>query len=285
MIVTGQSAKTTFVSVSIAVAYCQMSRRNLAEIRVLITGASSGIGAALAIELATRHARLVLNGRREEKLQEVADRIRAAGGQAVLAPGDVTDRTARSAALAAADREFGGLDILINNAGVSAWGIFDQAQEDRLRRIMETNFFALAELTREAVPYLQRGRAPLVVNVASILGHRGIPFQAEYCASKFAVRGLSEAIRPELRRLNIDLLVVSPGTTESEFFDHLLERAADLPWRRRRGVPASQVARQTARAMIRGRHEIIPSGQGRLLVWLNRLFPRLVDAWMQRYTV
>jgi short-subunit dehydrogenase len=260
-----------------------MSRRNLVDCRVLITGASSGIGAALAIELASRRASLVLNGRREEKLREVADRVRTAGGQAVVATGDVTDPAARSAALATADREFGGLDILVNNAGVSAWGIFDQAREDRLRRIMETNFFALAELTREAVPYLQRGRAPLVVNIASILGHRGIPFQVEYCASKFAVRGFSEAIRPELRRLNIDLLVVSPGTTESEFFDHLLERAADMPWGRGRGVPAGQVARQTVRAMIRGRHEVIPSGPGRLLVWLNRLFPRFVDAWMERY--
>jgi short-subunit dehydrogenase len=261
-----------------------MPRRNLVECRVLITGASSGIGAALAVELAAQHARLVLNGRREEKLREVADRVRAAGGQAVLVPGDVTDRTARRAALDAAEHEFGGCDILVNNAGISAWGMFDQASEDRLRRIMEVNFFALAELTREAVPHLQRGRAPLVVNVASILGHRGIPFQAEYCASKFAVRGLSEAIRPELRRRNIDLLVVSPGTTESEFFEHLLEKAADLPWRQQRGVPARDVARQTVRAMARGRHEIVPSGPGRLLVWLNRLFPRLVDTWMERYT-
>ncbi len=261
-----------------------MSRRKLVECRVLITGASSGIGAALAIELAGRRARLVLNGRRDEKLQEVADQVRAVGGQVVLASGDITDPALRSAALAAAEREFGGLDILVNNAGVSAWGIFDQAHEYRLRRIMETNFFALAELTREAVPYLQRGRLPLVVNVASILGHRGIPFQAEYCASKFAVRGLSEALRPELKRLNIDLLVVSPGTTESEFFDHLLERAADMPWGRGRGVPAKQVARRTVQAMIRGRHEIIPSGSGKLLVWFNRLFPRLVDAWMERYT-
>jgi NAD(P)-dependent dehydrogenase (short-subunit alcohol dehydrogenase family) len=155
-----------------------MARRNLAERRVLITGASSGIGAALALELATGHARLVLNGRRQEKLREVADEVRATGGQAVVTPGDVTDQAARHAALEAAEREFGGLDILVNNAGVSAWGFFDQAEEDQLRRIMEVNYFALAEMTREALPLLRPGRDPLVVNIASILGHRGIPFQA-----------------------------------------------------------------------------------------------------------
>src|SRR5581483_9150141 len=125
----------------------------------------------------------------------------------------------RLAALAAAQRQFGGLDILVNNAGVSAWGPFDQAGEDRLRRIREVNFFALAEMTREALPLVKAGRQPLVVNIASILGHRGIPLQAEYCASKFAVRGLSESLRPELARTGIDLLLVSPGTTDTEFFD------------------------------------------------------------------
>jgi short-subunit dehydrogenase len=261
-----------------------MSRRTLADSRILITGASSGIGRALAIELSRCGARLVLNARREGKLRSVADEVRAAAGQAAISLGDVTDKQARRAALDLGERQFGGLDILVNNAGVSAWGPFDQAGEERLRRIMEVNFFAVAEMTREALPLLQKGRNPLVVNIASILGHRGLPFQAEYCASKFAVRGLSESLRPELRRLGVDLLVVSPGTTESELFEHLLEKTAEMPWGRQRGVPAARVARQVVRAMRAGRHEIIPSGRGRLLVWLNRLAPRVVDAWMERYT-
>lgn len=260
-----------------------MPKRDITENRALITGASSGIGAALAIELAGAKARLVLNGRRAEKLQQVAQQVEQAGGQALLALGDVTDKAVRRDALQLAQARFGGLDVLVNNAGVSAWGAFDQAGEERLRTIMEVNFFALAELTRESLPLLAKGRAPLVVNIASILGHRGIPLQAEYCASKFAVRGLSEAIRPELRRPGIDLLVVSPGTTESEFFDHLIDKAAEMPWRRHRGVPASHVARQIVRAMQSGRHEIIPSGRGKWLVWLNRLCPRAVDGWMERY--
>jgi short-subunit dehydrogenase len=261
-----------------------MSYRTLAARRVLITGASSGIGKALAIELARAGALLVLNARRQDMLQRVADEVIAARGQAALAPGDVTTKEARSAALAVAERQFGGLDILVNNAGVSAWGTFDQADELRLRRIMEVNFFALAEMTREALPLLRQGRQPLVVNIGSILGHRAIPFQTEYCASKFAVRGLSEALRPELARLGIDLLLVSPGTTETEFFEHLIEKSAEMPWRQSRGVSSSYVAAQIVRAMRSGRHEIMPSRRGKLLVWLNRLAPRLVDAWMARYT-
>jgi short-subunit dehydrogenase len=260
-----------------------MPHRTLAGSRVLITGASSGIGRALAIELAQAGAVLVLNARREDKLRIVADEVIAAGGQAALSVGDVRSQETRRAMLAVAERQFGGLDILVNNAGVSAWGTFDEADEDRLRRIMEVNFFALAEMTREAVPLLRQGRQPLVVNIGSILGHRGIPLQAEYCASKFAVRGLSEAIRPELAWLGIELLLVSPGTTETEFFEHLIEKTAEMPWKASRGVASSYVAAQIVRAMRSGRHEIIPSRRGKLLVWLNRLAPRLVDAWMARY--
>lgn len=260
-----------------------MPRRTTHESRVLISGASSGIGAALARELARDKAQLVLNGRRLEKLQALADDVRSAGGQAVLAAGDITEKNVRQAAIQAAEEHFGGLDVLINNAGVSAWGVFHEAGEERLRRIMEVNFFAMTELTREALPLVAQGRSPLVVNIGSILAHRGIPLQSEYCASKFAVRGWSEAIRPELRGLGVDVLLVSPGSTESEFFEHLLEKKAEMPWRRR-AVPAAYVARQVVRAMRSGRHEIVPSPSGKLLVWLNRLCPRAVDTWMERYT-
>jgi NAD(P)-dependent dehydrogenase (short-subunit alcohol dehydrogenase family) len=261
-----------------------MTRRTLAAGRVLITGASGGIGRALAVELGRAGAFLVLNARREDELRRAADEVLAAGGQAVCVAGDVTAKEARLTALAAAEREFGGLDILVNNAGVSAWGAFDRADENRLRRIMEVNFFAAAEMTREALLLLKGGRQPLVVNVGSILGHRGIPFQAEYCASKFALRGLSESLRGELAPLGIDLLLVSPGTTETEFFEHLLEKTAEMPWGKPRGVPSSYVAAQIVRAMRFGRREIIPSHRGRLLVWLNRLAPGLIDAWIARYT-
>lgn len=251
--------------------------------RVLITGASSGIGRALAIELARGKSQMVLVARRREALGRVVEDVVSAGGDAVSVPGDVTSKDIRVAALEAAEQRFGGLDVLVNNAGISAWGRFAEAGEDRLRRIMEVNFFALAEMTRQALPLLSRGERPLVINISSILGHRGIPYQVEYCASKFAVRGFSEALRPELKRLGIDLLVVSPGTTDSEFFEHLLENSGEMPWGRQPGVSPDYVAKRVVRAIGTRKHEIIPSTRGTLLVWLNRLCPRLVDAWLSRY--
>jgi short-subunit dehydrogenase len=250
--------------------------------RGIVTGASSGIGRVLALELAAAGARLVLVARRAERLHEVA---RSANGEGdiKLVAGDVTLPEIRTAAVTTAVEQFGGLDFLVNNAGIGAQGRFIDADPERLRRIFEVNFFALAEMTREALPQLRAGRDPLIVNVGSILGHRGVPYSSEYCASKFAVRGFSESLRAEVARLGIGVLLVSPGTTESEFFDRLIESRDRPPWPEQPPVPADIVARCIRRAMERRRHEIIPNPRGRLMVWLNRLSPRLVDAWMARY--
>jgi short-subunit dehydrogenase len=235
------------------------------------------------LELARQGAKLVLNARRRDRLDELAGEVAALGGEAEVAAGDVTLGDVRRSALGAAQSHFGGLDALVNNAGIGAWGRFDSAAPERLRRIMEVNFFALAELTREALPLLRLGRDPIVINVASILGHRAVPRSSEYCASKFAVRGLSESLRAELAGQGIDVLLVSPGTTESEFVGSLIEKQGEMAWPEQPGVPAALVAVKTVRAMRLGLHEIIPNRRGRLLVWLNRLFPRILDRWMERY--
>jgi short-subunit dehydrogenase len=260
-----------------------MAKRRIEGSRALITGASSGIGRALAIELARHGAHVVLLARRQALLDEVADQIRRFGSQVAIVAGDVTDPAVRQAALHATSNSLGGLDMLINNAGVTAHGLFESAAPDRLRHIMELNFFAAAELIRITLPVLKKGNHPIVVNMGSILGHRAIPYNSEYCASKFALRGLSESLRAELSKHGIDLLVVSPGTTDTEFFHHALERREALPWTARSGASASQVAKATLRAIRRGRHEIIPHAAGRVLVYLNRVAPRLVDWWMERY--
>jgi short-subunit dehydrogenase len=260
-----------------------MSKRTIRGSRVLLTGASSGIGRALALALGGEGAKLVLNARRQERLHQLTAEIAAMGTEAEPVAGDITLAEVRSAALDAAQLRFGGLDVLVNNAGIGAWGRFDQAAPERLRRIMEVNFFAAVEMTREALPMLRRGRAPIVVNVASILGHRAIPRSSEYCASKFALRGFSESLRAELAVEDVDVLVVSPGTTESEFVSSLIERTSEMAWPEQPAVPASAVAAQAVRAMKLGRHEIIPNRRGRLLVWLNRLSPRFLDAWLARY--
>ncbi|HID74998.1 MAG TPA: SDR family oxidoreductase [Planctomycetaceae bacterium] len=260
-----------------------MARRSFQGNRAIITGASSGIGRALALQLAHRGARLVVTARREHRLRELVEQIRHEGGQAEMVVGDITDPSVRERTLYVAQITFGGLDTLVNNAGIGAMGPFDEARPERLREIMEVNFFAAAELIRGALPALKQGTDPIIVNISSVLGRRGAPYCSEYCASKFALHGFSEAIRAELNRTGIDVLVVSPGTTETEFFDSLIERTARPAWPDHKPLPADRVARRILRAMQRGKHESIPDGWGRFFCWLNRFSPRLVDWIMAQY--
>ena len=260
-----------------------MARRSLHNKRALVTGASGGIGRAIALELARAGADLILVARREDELAAVADEVQQLGPKALAVVGDVTDAETRQRALDAARDQLGGLDILVNNAGISAHGRFADADPSRLRPIMEVNFFAAVELTREALPLLRDGREPIVVNIGSVLGRRGCPHKSEYCASKFALRGFSEALRAELAPRGIDVLVVTAGPTDTQFFEHLIETHGALPWPEGKPVSPEPVARATIRAMERGRHEIVPSWRGWLLVTANRFFPRLVDWAMARY--
>lgn len=153
--------------------------------RIIVTGASSGIGRALAERLASERARLVLASRDAERLESLAGVIRGRAGEAYVVPTDVAEANQRAALIAAALDRLGGLDVLVNNAGVGAMGLFEDASEERLRRIFEVNFFGTTELTRLALPHLRQGREPLIVNIGSVLGKRAIPGCTEYCASKF----------------------------------------------------------------------------------------------------
>ncbi len=258
-------------------------KRELKGLRAIVTGASSGIGREVAVELARQQVLVVAVARREDRLRELASRIAALNGRMETIPGDITDPEVRRRAIDVIAAKFGGLDLLVNNAGVGAMGLFADADPERVRRIMEVNFFALVEMTRLALPLLKVGRSPMIVNVSSILGHRGVPHNSEYSASKFAVHGFSESIRAEFAPLGIDVLVVSPGTTETEFFDRVLEHTSKPNWPEHKPVSAALVARETARAIRLGRHEIIPYRWGRVLCWLNRLSPGLVDRLMALY--
>jgi short-subunit dehydrogenase len=258
-----------------------MARRTIAGLRAIVTGASSGIGRELVRELIRRQARVVALARREDRLRELAAEIAAPDLLRWMA-GDVTSPADRAAALGLCVADFGGLDCLVNNAGLGARGPFAQADEARLRLLFEVNFFAPAQFLREALPHLRQGRDPLVVNVGSVLGHRAVPEKSEYCASKFALHGLSDSLRCELGREGIDVLLVSPSTTSSEFFERSL--SDQPPPVRRWGVMTPQaVARCTVDAMCRGRREIILSAGGKFLVWLDRLCPPLADWLVGRF--
>jgi len=259
-----------------------MPSRSIAGCRTLLTGGSSGIGRALATQLVVEGAQLLVVARRPERLAELAASVVNASGRLEVLVGDITVPDARQAAIERMRQLYGGMDLLVNNAGIGAAGLFSEAAPERLRRVMEVNFFAATEMVRLSLPLLRAGNRPMIVNVSSILGHRGIPGSAEYCASKFALQGFSESLRAELSPAGIDVLVVSPGTTQTEFF----ERSIDAAMNRRperQGMDPSLVARRSLAAIRRGKHEIVVGASGKLLVWANRLFPRLLDAILARY--
>jgi short-subunit dehydrogenase len=262
-----------------------MSRfRDLRGARILLTGASSGIGAALAVRLAEQGARVVVTARRLERLEAVAAQIRQAGrGEAVPISADVADAAQRARLVEQTVAALGGLDVLINNAGVGALGWFADASAERLRQVFEVNFFAATELTRLALPHLEQGRDALVVNVSSILGLRAMPGCAEYCASKFAITGWSESVRSELKPRGVEVLLVSPGPIETEFRENLIENRLASSGSGRRRMSADRCAVQIVRAMKKRRPRLVVTSEAKLLDWLNRLLPRFVDWIMDRY--
>lgn len=249
---------------------------------ILVTGASSGIGRAVALEFARRRNRLVLTARRADRLQLLTEEVRTLGSEALFVAGDVTDPALRVELLARAKDEFGGVDMLINNAGLGGIGTFASADEARLRQIMEVNFFAPVELTRAALPMLRRSDDGVVVNVGSVLGHCATPKKSEYCASKFAMHGLTDALRIELAKEGIDVILVSPSTTSSEFFDQAM-RSTGTAATNKNPMSPEQVAKHLVRAVERGRREVILSLGGKLLVWADRLMPGVVSRLLGRF--
>jgi short-subunit dehydrogenase len=258
-----------------------MARRSIADVRAIVTGASSGIGRAVVSELVRGGASVVALARRQERLQELAEAL-AAPDQFAWIAGDVTRHEDRLVALELCRQRFGGLNTLVNNAGVGGQGPFAEADEARLRTIMEVNFFAAAQFIREALPQLRSANSPLVVNVGSVLGHTAVPGKSEYCASKFALHGLNDALRIELGREGIDVLLVSPSTTSSEFFDVAIGGTPGGTTMTGAMTPGA-VARRIVAAMRSGRREIVLSATGKLLVWLDRLCPPLVSWALRRW--
>jgi short-subunit dehydrogenase len=257
-------------------------RRDLHGLRALLTGASSGIGRALASQLAQAGARLVLTARSQDRLQETEKALIAAGLDVAAVTMDVTSDSQRRRALDFTLERLGGLDVLINCAGVGSFGHFVDCTPEVLRQVMEVNFFAPVELTRLAIPVLAQGRQPAIVNVASMCGRRGLPAWSEYSASKFALTGFSEALRAELVRFNIDVLVIQPGLTRSDLGSHLLCNSGRMRIDFENGMPPENVAAGIISALTKGKTETVLGREAKWMLWLNRWVPRIVDRLIAR---
>lgn len=260
-----------------------MARRDLEGKRIVITGASSGIGRALVLEAARRGGRILATARNEARLQSIADESRQFRTTVEAVAGDITEPIVREQIVRAAERRLGGLDLLINNAGIGATGHFQYATAERLRKIMEVNFFAPCEMCRLAVPLLKIGNDPAIVMINSVAGRRAIPSRAEYSASKFALMGFSEALRAELAKDAIGVTVVSPGLTATRFEQNMLENAARHSLHAQRSMSAEKCAGLILNAVERRKHEVTLSMKGKLLVLINRIAPRFLDRKMAQF--
>jgi short-subunit dehydrogenase len=265
-----------------------MPRRKISGLRIAITGASSGIGRELAWQLAARGAQVLATARRSSKLNELAERFsefssaQAKVGSIRVLAGDITDAHFRNQLVAWCEEHWRALDVLINNAGAGAIGRFTDADSDRMRKVMELDFFAPVELTRSMLPLLRKGHRPAILNIGSVLSHRAVPLKSEYCAAKFALRGWSEALRCELAREKVEVLQISPSTTRSEFFESMIDTDPNLKSRSIGSMTPKSVASIAIAGLIKSRREIIVSMGGKGLVWAARLFPNLVDRILSR---
>jgi short-subunit dehydrogenase len=257
-----------------------VKRKSIQGRRVLLTGASSGIGEALAQRLLQCKARLLITARRSEPLAGLQQQY---PDQVSYVCGDITADQTRLQLIAEAQRRWGAIDFLVNNAGIGAMGPFSQATPDRLHQVMAVNFTAPAELCRLSYELLKQGDQPAIMNIGSILGHRAVPWKSEYCASKFALRGLTSALRSEWKADGIDVLHLSPSTTDSPFFDDAIEDTMQRDWKGKRAMAPQRVAEIAIDAWRHGRRDVLLTPGGKALVWLDRIAPRIASWAVTRW--
>ncbi len=247
--------------------------------RAILTGASGGIGQALTQELVDAGARLVLASRNTDKLDALAADLREKATHLIIVPTDITSPEDRNRLIDTAVATLGGIDLLINNAGIGSWGHFANSTEDICRTVMEVNFFAPVELTRLAMPYLSNGNQPSVVNVTSMCGRKGMPAWPEYSASKFALVGISEAWRAEFARFDVDVITIVPGMTNSGFQDRWLRKDGRAKLNFDEGMSPRFLAKKIIEAIKKNRSEVIVGSEAKRMLLFNRFFPRLTD-WL-----
>jgi len=258
-------------------------KRSLAGQVAVVTGASSGIGRATARALARAGARLVLVSRSEPRLEAAAQDIAplAGGGPPLLIPCDVSIPEAVLAMAERVRRDVGAPDVVVNNAGIGHWAPVVEMPVERMRAVLDVNFFGAVHCTQAFLPaMLERGQGT-VVFVSSGLGQIPFPNSAAYCASKHALNGFAGSLRAEVEPLGVNVLLVLPGGTRTAFFEanaypaHVLSR-----YLFQRLVPPERVARRIVRGVIRGRRRVVIGRFNDLGLRLVSAFPELQGAFL-----
>jgi len=247
---------------------------------VIVTGASSGIGKALAFEFARNGSIVVLAARSEDKIAEIEKQIRDNGMKAMAVKTDVTSREDCRILIEKSVKEFGGIDILVNNAGISMKALFHETDIKVLQRVMDVNFWGSVHCAQFALPYLIERKGTLV-GISSIGGFHGLPGRAGYSASKSALHGLYESIRVENIKKGLNVLIFAPGFTASEIRKNALLADGSIqggsPRNEEKLVQPEYVAQKILKSILRKNKYKIMTIEGYLTVLLKVFLPNLVD--------
>ena len=247
---------------------------------VIITGASSGIGKACAWAFAQAGAQVVLAARNLKKLNLVSKELQEAGFTALAVQADVSNEVDCHRLISETVLVFQGVDVLINNAGISMRATLEKAEISVIRQLMETNFFGSVYCTKFALPYLLK-RKGSVVGVSSIAGYKGLPARTGYSASKFAMHGFLESLRLENLKKGLHVLIACPGFTASNIRNTALGSdgimQGESPRDEQKMMQPEEVAEFILKAVLKRQNSLILTSSGKLTVWLNKFFPKLVD--------
>jgi dehydrogenase/reductase SDR family protein 7B len=250
------------------------------NIVVLITGGTSGIGRACALEFGRAGARIVITGRDTAKLADTAIKLAAAKVEYRTVQGDVGILDDATRAVADTIAAFGRLDVLINNAGLSMRAKFADVDVKVLEQLMQTNFFGTVYTTKAALPYLLASKGT-IVGISSIAGYRGLPGRTGYSASKFAMNGFLESLRTELLPQGVNVLTAAPGFTASNIRHTALlangQSQDDTPRNEGKMMTSEEVAQHLRRAVEKRQRSFVLTGEGKLVVFLNKWLPGLMD--------
>lgn len=247
---------------------------------VIITGATSGIGRACAEVFGKEGAKIVFNGRNETRMKEVKESLTHLEIDHMGRLMDISNENANRKLVEDTVNKFGKIDILINNAGISMRALFEDIEMDVFRKVMDINFYGTVYLTKYALPYIL-GSKGTIVGVSSINGHRGTPARTAYTASKFAMEGFFEALRTEVMKRDVHILVVSPGFTGTNIRNAALNQEGMAQGESPRDEDKMMTSEEVAYAILNGikkkKRDIVLTAQGKLVVFLNKWIPGLMD--------
>jgi short-subunit dehydrogenase len=247
---------------------------------VIVTGASSGIGEAVAREFAREGSKVMLAARSQEKLASITDEITSSGGIVDYVVTDVSVENDCRNLVNKTVEKFGTVDILINNAGLSMRALFDDVDLDVIRRLMDVNFWGTVYCTKFALPYIVAGKGS-IVGVSSVAGFHGLPGRTGYSASKFAIHGLLETIRIENLKKGLHVMIIAPGFTATEIRKHALTadgtEQGHSPRNEQNLVSAEYVAKWILKGIRKKKRNKLLTWDGRFTALLQRIIPEVVD--------